>query len=437
MEGTKSKVTTETKLKRISEMSKKNPEIEIKWLMPHFNLDSLIGCYHEQDGKKALGNDKISKDMYGNNLEENITQLISKMKTMSYHPGAVREVLIPKAGAAGAVRPLGISNFEDKLVQCMMSKILMAIYEPTFRNCSHGFRPERSCHTAIKALSTYLHHNQCEVVIDVDLKNFFGSLDHQVLAGFLRERIKDETFVRYIVRMLKSGILREGEFQVTEEGCPQGNCASPILANIYAHYVLDVWFEDVVKKHVSGPIEMFRYCDDLVICCRFSRDGERILKALERRLAKFSLELNKEKSKLVNFSKRKFEKGEDQGTFDFLGFTFYLDKTMRGNVTCKLKTSRKRMRSKLSKVKEWVRKNRSTRFRDAWRTFISKLRGHLNYYGVSFNSRQVSQFFYESKRTFFKWMNRRSQRKSFDWVKFNKFVKLNPLPKIIIIHKLY
>jgi group II intron reverse transcriptase/maturase len=405
--------------------------------MPHYNTESLSSCFYELDGRKALGIDGISKDDYGLNLQENIDSLISKMKTMSYRPGSVREVQIPKEGAPGAFRTLGISNFEDKIVQSMTAKILGAIYEPVFKDCSFGFRPQRSCHSAIKSLSAYLHRNECEVVIDVDLKNFFGTIDHEILLGFLRMRIGDETFLRYISRMLKTGIFKEGSFQLTEEGSPQGNVASPILSNIYAHYVLDEWFEDIVKRHVLGPIAMFRYCDDIVICCRYQRDGERILKALKGRLAKYSLELNAEKTRLVRYSRKGFERGEKQGTFDFLGFTFYLGRTLRGNVSTRLKTSRKRFRSKIAKVNEWVRRNRSIPMSDLWKTFVSKLRGHLNYYGVSFNTQMVSKFFLLSKRLFFKWMNRRSQKKSFNWVKFSKFVKLRPLPAIKVRFALY
>ena len=418
-------------------MSRENPGCEIKWLMPHYNQESLKGCFGELDGKKAVGADQVSKDEYGVNVDNNISDLIARMKTMSYRPGPVREVLIPKEGKPGATRPLGISNFEDKMVQRMTSKILEPIYEPTFRNCSYGFRPNRDCHMAVKDLCDSIHKNQYEVVIDVDLKNYFGTLDHGVLIDFLKLRIKDETFLRYIVRMLKAGVLSDGELRVSDEGSPQGNVASPVLSNIYGHYVIDCWFEDVVKPHVVGPVELFRYCDDMVICCRYAADADRVLKALEGRLAKFKLELNLEKTKRVPFSKRAFDRGKDQGTFDFLGFTFYLARTKKGNVTVKLKTSRKRFRSKLANVKAWVKSNRHIRLLPLWRIFRSKLLGHLNYYGVSHNTENVSRFFYEAKMIFFKWINRRSQRKSLNWGKFNLFMARYPLPAIAVRYSLF
>jgi len=418
-------------------MSRENPNCEIKWLMPHYNQESLKGCFGELDGKKAVGADRISKDEYGVNVDSNTANLIDRMKTMSYRPGPVREVLIPKEGKPGATRPLGISNFEDKMVQRMTSKILEAIYEPTFRNCSYGFRPNRDCHMAVKNLCNSIHKNQYEVVIDVDLKNYFGTLDHGTLLEFLKLRIKDERFLRYIVRMLKAGVLSDGELRITDEGSPQGNVASPVLSNIFGHYVIDCWFEDVVKLHVKGPVELFRYCDDMVICCRYAADANRITKALEGRLSKFKLELNLEKTKSVSFSKRLFDGGKDQGTFDFLGFTFYLARTRKGFVTVKVKTSRKRLRSKLANVKAWIKSHRHIRLLPLWRTFRSKLVGHLNYYGVSDNSENVIRFFTEAKKIFLKWINRRSQRKSLTWEKFALFMSRYPLPRITVRHSLF
>ena len=244
----------------------------------------------------------------------------------------MREVLIPKEGGRGETRPLGISNIEDKIVQKMLSKVLEAIYEPIFRGCSYGFRPGKSPHMAVKALDGYLYRNECEVVIDVDLKNFFGTISHDKMLEILRMKVKDERFIRYVGRMLISGILGEKGFRVSEEGTPQGSMVSPILANIYAHYVIDCWFEDVVKEKVKGSVEMFRYCDDIVICCRYRSDAERVVEALNGRLKKYSLMLNEEKTRLVSFSKKAFAGGVKHGTFDFLGFTFYLAQSRKGNV---------------------------------------------------------------------------------------------------------
>ena len=435
---TKPNEPTATKLMRIAQLSRENVDAELRWLMPHYNLGSLTGCFRELDGNKAVGADGVNKATYGANLNDNLAGLIDQMKKMSYRPQPVREVLIPKEGKPGATRPLGISNFEDKIVQLMTSKILGAIYEPVFHSCSYGFRPERSCHTAIKALSTYLFKHPCEVVIDVDLKNFFGTIDHQKLVEILQLRIKDQVFIRYIVRMLKAGLLSDGEFKMTDEGSPQGNVASPILSNIYAHYVIDCWFEEVVKKHTVKPVALFRYADDIIICCDDASDAERIKAALNGRLSKYSLELNLEKTKMVAFDKRAFQSGIRQGTFDFLGFSFFLARSRKGKVTVKLKTSQKRMRSKIAKVKVWMKENRhSLRLKSLWLLFTAKLAGHARYFGVSFNSANVSKFLCEARRIFFKWINRRSQKKSISWENFGLFTKLYPLPAVKVYHPLF
>ena len=264
---TKPILKTETKLRRIAKLSREDSCAKFSWLMPHFNKESLLACFHQLNGSKAVGIDGVTKENYGKNLENNIDDLLSKMKSMSYRPGAVRRVMIPKDDGKGGPRPLGISNFEDKIIQLMASKILESIYEPIFNDKSYGFRPKRSCHTAIKALSDHLHNDWVESVLDVDLKNFFGTINHDKLLKILSLKIKDKTFLRYIMRMLKSGILTEEGLIKTEEGSPQGSIVSPILANIFAHYGIDEWVDKIVRKHCKRRIEIFRYCDDFVICC--------------------------------------------------------------------------------------------------------------------------------------------------------------------------
>ena len=435
---TKPEDATATKLKRIAQRSGEDPQAEFNWLMPHFNEESLIGCFNELDGKKAVGADGQRKEEYGRDLRGNIRRLIARMKKMAYRPGPVREVCIPKEGKGKTFRSLGISNFEDKIIQLMMSKILTVIYEPIFRECSYGFRPGRSCHKAIKAVRDYLFHNSCQVVIDVDLKNFFNSLKHKTLVDMLEIKIKDKKLIRYIVRMLKAGVLSKGELRVTEEGSPQGSIVSPILANIYAHHAIDCWFQDVVKKHVRGAVELFRYCDDIVICCRYRSDAEKIKRALIKRLERFSLSLNEEKTKIISFSTWAYRKGRKQGTFDFLGFTFYLGRSRKGYGIVKVKTSRKRTRSKLKKLKKWIKYNRDqTRFKDLWFQYRIKLQGHARYYGVSFNTDHVGIFIREAAEIFHKWINRRSQRKSLNLDEFWRFVRKYPLPKAVVYHPLF
>lgn len=381
--------------------------------MHHFNEESLRVCYYELDGKKAKGSDGVDKAKYGENLEENIKSLVERMKRMAYKPGSVRQVLIPKEGKPGATRPLGISNFEDKLVQKMIQKILESIYEPIFYKNSYGFRPGRGCHDAIKALQHHLNDHEVETVIDLDLSNFFGSIDHELLIEEVKLKINDPKVIRYLKRMFKAGILTEGELTVSEEGVPQGSVCSPILANIYAHKVIDTWIEETVKPLCKGEIEMFRYADDAVICCRYSQDAERIKKALINRLAKYKLKMNEEKTELVKFSKRAQSQGKAQESFNFLGFTFYLGKSLRGYTIPKVKTKGKSLRSKLKKANDWAREIRNKyKMNYIMKIAAVKVRGHVQYYGISHNYAKVEEFIRQVKRILFKWLNRRSQRKS-------------------------
>lgn len=438
MRTLESQENTDTALTEIAYLSARNPAQVFHSLMHHINVGSLRRCFDKLDGRKALGVDEISKEKYGENLQANLEDLIGRMKRMGYRPQAVRQVLIPKEGKPGATRPLGISCFEDKLVQRRVQELLESIYEPLFLDWSYGFRPKRSCHDAIRSLSKHLHAEEVEVVIDVDLANFFGTIDHDVLKDLLKDKIRDTKFMRYISRMLKAGILAEGELIMSDEGVPQGSCCSPVFSNIVAHHVIDEWLEDTVKPLMKGTLKAFRYADDLVICCRYEEDAVRVRKALGKRLEKYKLKLNEEKTKMVSFSKSKTRRHIKQEAFDFLGFTFYLGRSLKGAVIPKVKTCGKRYRSKLNKVKDWAQRIRNRASLEAiWTTFCDKLRGHVQYYGVSFNSKAVAKFLWEATGILFKWLNRRSQRKSFDWDKFRLFQKKHPLPEVKVRHKLF
>jgi RNA-directed DNA polymerase len=429
---------TETKLKRIAWLSERDHNKRFECLMHHIDYDRLKDNFNQLDPKKAVGIDGVTKQEYESNLESNLRDLLDRMKRMAYIPQPVKEVLIPKDGQPGKFRPLGISVLEDKIVQGAFRQILEAIYEPLFMDCSHGFRPRRGCHTAIKDLRAYLQENPVEIVIDIDLKNFFGTIDHKTLEEILREKIKDEKFIRYIIRMFKAGVLTEGELKIGDEGVPQGSICSPILANIHAHKAIDEWVEKIIQPYCKGKVKLFRYADDAVICCEKTEDATRIRKTLPKRLEKYKLTLNEEKTKMVEFSREKVIQGIPQGSFDFLGFTFYWGKARSGRIIAKLKTSGKTLRKKLVKVGEWCKENRNKyTLKELWKTFCAKLRGHTQYYGVSFNSSKIQKFYYESTRIFFKWINRRSQKKSFTWEKFGNFLKKFPPPKAKICHSCF
>ena len=429
---------TSTKLNRIAWLSAQEPDKKFECLMHLFNDESLTSCFQRLDGNKALGIDGIDKASYGKNLEENIQGLLKRMKDMAYRPGPVREVLIPKEGKPGATRPLGISNLEDKIVQSMMQRVLESIYEPLFLDCSYGFRPGIGCHDAIYDLRDHLYKSEVQTVIDIDLKNFFGTIDHVLLEDLLREKIRDTKFMRYISRMFKAGVLAKGELSVSEEGVPQGSICSPILANIFAHHAIDKWIKEMVQPHCKGAVRLFRYADDAVICCQYDEDAQRIKKALPKRLEKFRLQLNEEKTKLVSFDRKQASKGLEQGTFDFLGFTFYISKSRKGVLIPKVRTRAKTIRTKLKKVTVWAKQVRNMYpLKQIWRIFTAKLRGHIQYYGVSFNSDWVEKFLRQAVRIMFKWLNRRSQRKSFTWERFKLFIQANPLPPVRVVHCLF
>lgn len=435
---TENTLKTETKLKRIAALSKADPKMVFTQLIHHFNKESLTACFMELDGKKATGSDGIDKASYGVSLDDNIQNLMERMRRMAYIPGNVRQVQIPKDGKAGATRSLGISNVEDKLVQKMMQKILESVYEPLFFDNSYGFRAGRSCHQAIEDLHAYLSTHSVETVIDVDLSNFFGSIAHEQVMNVIRKKISDPRLIRYLYRMFKAGVLAEGELIYSDEGVVQGSCCSPVIANIFAHDVIDEWIDHTVKSHCKGEVKMTRYADDLVICCQDQQDAARIKVALAQRLEKYGLKMNEEKTKLVKFSIKNQKRGERQETFDFLGFTFYLGGSRKGSPLVKVKTSGKRFRAKLKKVNDWARsiKNKMT-LNQLMKLAASKVRGHIQYFGVSHNYKYVERFVWKVTVILFKWLNRRSQRRSFTWERFTKYLDKIKFPKAKIYHPLF
>ena len=429
-----------TKLELIARRARQEPRSRFTSITHLVDEAFLAQSYRELKKDKAPGVDGVSVEEYGKNLEENLKALVGRMKAKKYWPQPVRRVYIPKG--EHQVRPLGIPAVKDKVVQKAMAKILEGIYEGRFLDVSYGYRPKRGCHEALKALDRAIMDRPVSFVVEVDIKGFFDHVDHKWLMECLRQRISDPSFLSMVWRNLKAGVLEEGKETETEAGTPQGGIISPILSNIYLHYILDLWFESKLKKALRGYAQLIRYCDDFVVCTQYRSDAELVLREVRVRLAKFGLELSAEKTRIIEFGR--FAKGnaEKRGgrpaTFDFLGFTHYCSTSMRGRFMVGRKTSGKKYRAKLRDMNAWLKAVRCTMpLAQWWRILKAKLEGHYRYYGVSGNARSVSHYQHWTRKMVYKWINRRSQRGSYSWETFERYLERHPLPKARIVHRFY
>jgi len=429
------RATTETKLLHIATVSQAHSSYRFTTLVHLINKEYLANCFMELKKGRANGADGVSVEEYGKNLSDNIDTLLHRMKQMSYHPQAVRRAYIPKEN--GKKRPLGIPAVEDKMVQQGIAKILEAIFEPEFLAVSYGFRKGKSQHQALSAIDKVITTRPVNYVIDADIKGFFDTVNHNWMVKFVEHRIADKKLLRYIVRFLKSGVMEEGKYWETEEGTPQGGIISPILSNIYLHYVLDLWIEKKIRKQSKGYVKLIRYADDFIIAVEKKEEAYAILEALRERMAKFGLTLSEEKTRIIRFG-RKVSKEDKGNSFDFLGFTHFNDTTRKGSYKVGRKTSKKKFRMKVKTLNEWIQEVRHTlSIRELWGILKAKLGGHYRYYGVSGNFRMIGNYRYITERMLFCWLNRRSQRRSFNWASFGKYLKKYPLPRPKIYVNLY
>lgn len=424
----------ETKLLRIAQIAKEKPEERFNSLAHHINIETLKKSHNEMANGKAAGNDGETKDEYGKDLENNLKDLIERMKRQAYKPQPVRRVYIPKPGS-DKKRPLGIPSYEDKLVQSALAGILNAIYEADFLDSSNGFRPGRGCHQALRELGRIIETKRINYIVDADIKGFFEHVDHEWLIKFLKLRIGDPNIIRLIIRFLKAGVIESGITYDTPEGTPQGGVISPILANVYLHYVLDLWFEKAIRKWCKGEAHIIRYADDFICCFEHEREAKAFYTMLIERLKQFNLEIAEDKTRILAFGRKALKDSEENGrgkpgTFDFLGFTHYCGKSQKGNFRVKRKTSRKKLRANLTRLQDWLRKNRTVVAKELMKALNRKLQGYYNYYGVTDNSRRLEEYVYQVTRILYKWLNRRSQKKSFNWETFTKnFLRQYPLAK--------
>lgn len=430
-----------TKLQRIAEKANSEPNFQFTSLFHLMNEELLLGCFEQLRNNAASGIDGMTKDQYAEQLPENLRQLVDRLHRMAYIPQPVMRVYIPKPGS-DKMRPLGIPALEDKLVQAGLAKILQAIYEQDFIDDSYGFRPGCSCHDALRALSQTVENQPVNCIVEADIRGFFDNVDQDQLMTFLAHRIADQRVLRYIKRFLKAGIQEDGAYRASDRGTPQGGVISPLLANIYLHYSLDLWFTRRFAKTCYGTARLIRYADDFVVCFQTEADAKRFRQAMEERLNQFGLEIAPEKTQSIEFGpfaiKRAKARGEKAATFDFLGFTHYCSRSRNGKrFRMKRKTISKRLTAKLKAYKAWLKSNRNLPTPDIIRKTVSKLRGHYGYYGVTDNSKGISAYFYQVRGLLYKWLNRRGKKGCYSWEKFAKLLARYPLPTPRIMVKLF
>jgi len=403
----------EQELKGIRYQSRTYAKLET--LMNRVNEGSVKEEHRKQVQRKAVGIDGMTKAEYGEKLDENVAELISRMKKFSYKPQAVRRAYIPKAD--GKLRPLGIPAYEDRLVQSAMAGVLNEVYEERFLDCSYGFRPGRNAHMVVREINQTIMRKKVNYVLEADIKGFFDNVDHDWLMKFLANDIADKNFLRYVKRFLNAGVMEGTERRESDKGTPQGGQISPVLANVYLHYAIDLWYEKVLRPRCKGEVYYVRYADDFLLMFQYEDEALKVLDALKIRLGKFGLEVAEEKTRVLPIGRFKGTK-ED---FDFLGFTFFNTKTRDGKYRIGVRTSKKKLKAKKQAVKAWLHDNMHKPVSETMKRIHVALQGHFNYYGVSGNLTQIYKFWKYVKYEYYRVLNKRHQKRS---MKYRDFLRI-------------
>ena len=430
-------------LQRIAELARRHPQWAFTTLAHHIDLSLLREAYRRTRKDGAVGVDGQRAQEYGAHLEVNLQSLLGRLHTGTYEAPPVRRTYISK-GDGRKERAIGIPTFEDKVLQRAVSMVLEAVYEADFLECSYGFRPGRSAHQALQALWKGAMSMDGGWIVEVDIQTFFDELDHPTLRGFLDRRVRDGVMRRIVHKWLKAGVFEEGTLRHPDMGTPQGGVISPLLANIYLHEVLDVWFEWEVKPRLYGRGLLVRYADDVVVVFEQERDARRVIEVLPKRFGRFGLRVHPDKTRVVRFTRpaRRLE-GRTSGSrepdsFDFLGFTHYWGESWKGRRwVVKRRTAKGRFTRAIKAVRVWCRNHRHLPPAEQHVALSQKLRGHFSYYGITGNSEALARFWWEVQRIWHKWLGRRSQRGRLSWEHYRRFLARYPLPPPRVVHSIY
>jgi RNA-directed DNA polymerase len=436
-------ISVSTKQERIAELAKQSPQMAFTSLAYLVDIGWLKEAYRRTRKDGAVGVDGVTAAEYEQDLEGNLQRLLDRAKSGTYHAPPVRRVHIPKGGSSTETRPIGIPTLEDKILQRAVVMLLEPIYEQDFLDCSYGFRPGRSSHQALASIWEQTMDCQGGWILDVDVRKFFDNLDHGYLQKFLQQRVRDGVLVRLIGKWLKAGVMEDGSVSYPDTGSPQGGVVSPILSNVFLHYLLDLWFEQEVQPRLRHRAFLIRFADDFVVGFRDHRDAQRVMEVLPKRFGKYGLTVHPDKTRLIPFrapsvtATGRDTPHERPGAFDFLGFTHLWARSRKGRWIVKRQTASNRFSRAVRSIDTWCRLNRHQPIGVQQQQLSQKIRGHCAYYGVTGNWRSLQCFHHEVKKRWRKWLNRRNRERSMTWSVFERLVQRYPLASVRTVHSVY